>query len=136
MIAVYLQYRGNTVYALHSAVVTKVSGSSITCQSKWGRSGLYEHALNNVPPWYCNNPDTGDLRIVFYKYTTYHTGSNYKATNSTIHTGTCEVCGARVTGNHIINKATGLCKVCGYSDPITITRTQAPKSFEPEVLIA
>lgn len=42
-------YKANWSGTVHSAIVQSVSGSSVTCISKWGAMGVYIHRLNDCP---------------------------------------------------------------------------------------
>lgn len=112
-IAVYYNLNGQPV---HSALVTSISGSTVTCKSKWGINGLYEHELQNVPSEYkCGS----GVNVKYYTYTTYHT---YTVTinNSATHTKHCTVCGYTSTEAHVENPKTGKCTTCGLKGPFEI----------------
>lgn len=51
---------------LHSAVIVEISGNTIIVQSKWGKAGVYRHAVDTVPPEYTNG--TGGVTRVVYRY--------------------------------------------------------------------
>lgn len=111
LVAVYYDIYGNP---LHSAIVTAVDGTEITCKSKWGANGLFEHNIARVPVSY--SYDGYSIRVLFFKYTTSHS-CTVTINNAATHTRTCTVCGWTSTEAHVENVRTGKCITCGLQGP-------------------
>lgn len=110
-IAVYLD---SYDVPLHSAIVTSVNGTNVTCKSKWGANGLFEHSLANVPVDYTF--DGRHIKVVYCKYTKSHS-CTIKIDNAATHTKTCTVCGWTSTEAHVEHVPTGKCVTCGLQGP-------------------
>jgi len=85
-------YYKDTSYssACHSGVVTGVSGNTITVTSKWGRSPLFTHTLENVPNGYKAN--NGQVVVKFFDYSVHkYEGRKYAIDGSQHHT-CCSLC--------------------------------------------
>ena len=102
----------------HSAVITEIEdhwlwGRTITCTSKWGQAGLYEHEIDDVPDSYYAGFTAPTYQILYrMRAHTYTTITGYTTTG---HTRKCKHCSATITESHTINSL-GKC-VCGYSGP-------------------
>ena len=110
-IAVYFDSNNQPV---HSAVVTNVNGDNITCQSKWGANGLFEHNIGTVPSGYTYSSTT--IKVLFIRYARNHSNTII-IDNAATHTLTCKVCGWTLTEAHVENIMTGKCIVCGLDAP-------------------
>lgn len=119
-IAVYYDIYGNP---LHSAVVTAVNGTEITCKSKWGANGLFEHNIARVPVSY--SYDGYSIRVLFFKYTKSHS-CTVTIDNAATHTRTCTVCGWTSTEAHVENVKTGKCITCGLQGPFIAYMNTVP----------
>ena len=137
MLVIYWQYDADlgVTYAVHSAVISGVSGNTIICKSKWGAAGLFEHALNNVTTEYGYIRGSRQIACTFYSYATTHNYSFSQYDQST-HKCTCTVCGTIRYDAHVVNPTTHRCKVCNYDMSATIFRTPAPRPYEPEERVA
>lgn len=93
-IVVYYDAAGNP---LHSAIVKSVTGGIVTCWSKWGVCGVFEHELNEVPSDYMDN---GFVNEKYYMYERSHTYSDENAYTATYHTLVCAVCDHETTVQH------------------------------------
>lgn len=105
---------------VHSAIVSSVQNGNVTCKSKWGQDGLFEHDITNVPLSYRYNADS--IMVVYINYTRFHT-CNVTIDNQVTHTRICRVCGWTATENHVENHTTGRCMVCGCQGPFAICYT-------------
>ncbi len=125
-IVVYFDETGKSI---HSAVISAVSGNSITCQSKWGANGLFEHRLTQVPGDYCGSD--GQIRYAILSYLRAH---NYVATviDTAYHRLTCKFCDLNVTEAHTADSRTGKCITCGSVVSSTIFRAVLPESPDTE----
>lgn len=103
---------------LHSAIVTSVAGSVVTCQSKWGVCGVFEHELGEVPDEYTAN---GNINVKYYVYEKFHTYSDADTYTETHHTLTCTICEYETTVQHsytVTHTAethTRSCRFCDWS---------------------
>lgn len=74
-IVVYCDENGKI---LHSAVVFDLAAEVPVMASKWGKAGVYYHAINNVPVTYAGSD--GMIRYVVFRYHDYETtltGNDY-----------------------------------------------------------
>lgn len=80
----------------HSAVIYNIADNgTLTLRSKWGRAGVYEHTLSQVPSSYLQN---GTPNVRYYRYHDFaarYTGNNYhsKGMHYLEYIDTCAVCG-------------------------------------------
>ena len=119
-VAVYYDIYGNP---LHSAIVTAVNGTDITCKSKWGADGLFEHNIARVPVTY--SYDGNRISVLFFKYTKSHS-CTITIDNAATHTRTCTVCGWTSTEAHVENVKTGKCITCGLQGPFIAYMNTVP----------
>lgn len=105
-------YYGSDGLPVHSAVIKSVSGSSVTCISKWGADGLYQHNAGDVPANYFYNYNSGVLKMDVYRLTG-HTLS-VVSKNATTHTQECRICPKTITETHTFDLLTNKCKTCSY----------------------
>ena len=81
---------------LHSAVIVEIDGDNIVVQSKWGKMGVYRHAVDTVPRGYVG--DDGVLRYKIYRYHLYTTRTTTDLGHSLgkhhyEHANVCSICG-------------------------------------------
>ena len=105
----YFNSNGNNV---HSGIIIEISSGVsngaiegidlIKVKSKWGRSGLFEHAGDHCP--YIINPVPGDTitDIKYFRHHTHSFTSSYTSNGASNHEAYC-ACGAHVTQGHTLN---------------------------------
>ena len=91
---------GNRI-CVHSAYVIDVdSQGNVTCESKWGKAGLYEHALDEVP-WIYLNIETGFTPDVeYYSYVQGEHDLTYSSIDHDEHFTDCRDCDYSVYESH------------------------------------
>lgn len=113
-IVVYYNLVNGVRQISHSAIVVKASNGVVTCKSKWGASGVYEHTIDTVPASYYAGYD----QPIFAIYTRIDSHSLINATGTaTNHTGTCTICEQTITEVHTLDSTGTKCSVCGYENP-------------------
>lgn len=97
-IVVYYDENGVTC---HSAVVMDISGDVMMVQSKWGKAGVYYHAVNNVPENYTGADGQINCNILrYHDYERTYTGENYHEDGNHYfaYVDTCAICDKTVSG--------------------------------------
>lgn len=92
-IVVYYNHLGKI---LHSAVIVEIDGDNIIVQSKWGKAGVYRHAVDTVPREYIGAD--GVLRYETYRYHQYTMRTTTDLGHSSgkhhyKHANVCSICG-------------------------------------------
>lgn len=115
-IVVYLNASGEYT---HSAVVTEVTGTgssvTITCQSKWGQSAVYEHDIDYVAASYYEGLSAPSYIIIRPSITHQYT-TDVVSSSSSGHVLECDYCNTTKLFAHSLT-GLGICRVCGYSGP-------------------
>lgn len=112
----------------HAAVVSQVNnGNVVKVISKWGRSALYEHRVEEVPRDYrATEGRTGYGEAVYevFSYKINHSYGTWSSTSATKHRRDCQIgnCSKYQTGNHSLSYTGHTssshiqgCSVCNYS---------------------